>query len=527
MAGVPRSVALHTIALAAVAIAVASAIAAWWLADRSQREDVARFQAAQKVFITSFSAEYGRYRTFAQNLANATFRSGNADESAWENAVRTSEWRDTYPHLLAVALLGAPDATRDRRAPLLWSDAREEVRVPASGSFLEEQPPFAAGMATARAANDSQGATLLDRGRAVLFFAKFRDAGRSELLGYVACWFDADGFANAPLPPGAAGWIEKRAVPYHQTPALGLWEKNIGLGGGGLNWRFVTSRGPELARQSSRWLAWLVLGVGSAGALIVGLFGWREARARFAAEQARGEVAALNASLEAEREVVKLKSAFVNTVSHEFRTPLSVIISSAELLESYHDRLTPGRRAEHLCNIRNSSRRMAEMVEHILLLGRIESGRTACSPVPLDLVALARAIADEAKSATHGRCPIEITTRELEGARADEALLRHILGNLLGNAVKYSPQGAPVALHIAREGDAAVFTIADHGLGIEDTSRLGEPFHRGANATHIPGTGLGWVIVKRAIELHGGTFAVQSEAGDGTRVTVRLPLFRS
>jgi len=112
-------------------------------------------------------------------------------------------------------------------------------------------------------------------------------------------------------------------------------------------------------------------------------------------------------------------------------------------------------------------------------------------------------------------------------ACADENLLRHILGNLLTNAHKYSPAGAPVKLVLTRDGNDAVFTIRDEGIGIPeaDQPRLFEAFHRGSNVGLVSGTGLGLVIVRRSCELHGGAVAVVSTEGAGTTFTVRLPVF--
>jgi signal transduction histidine kinase len=132
-------------------------------------------------------------------------------------------------------------------------------------------------------------------------------------------------------------------------------------------------------------------------------------------------------------------------------------------------------------------------------------------------------------SATQRRCPIELNApAESISAEGDEALLRHILGNLLSNAVKYSPPGEPVRLEVQRDGEHAVLTVADRGVGIPaaDLPKIFQAFQRAGNVGQIAGTGLGLVIVQRCVDLHGGTIDLQSEVGQGTRVTVRLPLFQ-
>jgi PAS domain S-box-containing protein len=244
---------------------------------------------------------------------------------------------------------------------------------------------------------------------------------------------------------------------------------------------------------------------------------------------ARKQVEAeLMKTVERERELGELKTNFVSMVSHEFRTPLEVIVSSTDILDRYLDRLPAPERAEHLRAIQDSVKRMSGMMEDVLLLGRFESDRQQFRPDDLHLTACCRRLADEMRSATGGRCPIQLSLADdLPLARADESLLRHILTNLLSNAVKYSSAGSPVRLSLGRDGPDAVFRIEDTGLGIPaaDQAHLFEAFHRGRNARQISGTGLGLVIVKRSVELHGGRIEFTSEEGKGTKFTVRLPVF--
>jgi len=217
-------------------------------------------------------------------------------------------------------------------------------------------------------------------------------------------------------------------------------------------------------------------------------------------------------------------------VSHEFRTPLGIIMSSADILRKYAERLAPERRTEHLQEILDATKHMAGMMEQVLLLGRVESNRVAFTPRSLDVGVFCQKLIDEQIAATNRRCPITLTSKNLNGdIRADEGLLRHIFTNLLSNAVKYSPSGSPVDLTIERAGADAVFTVRDRGLGIpkEDGVRLFTAFHRCTNVGEVPGTGLGLLIVKRCVELHGGSISFESEEGAGTQFTVRLPLFES
>ena len=235
----------------------------------------------------------------------------------------------------------------------------------------------------------------------------------------------------------------------------------------------------------------------------------------------------LKRALERERELNQLKSNFVSMVSHEFRTPLGIIQSSAEILDDYLDRLDPAERGEQLQSIIKNSRRMAGLMEDVLLLGRLEAGRMKFLPRPLDLAALCRRLVDEVSSTTSARCPIKFFTASLPAeAEADERLLRHILLNLLSNAVKYSEAGQPVAFRATDLSGSIRFEIEDQGIGIpdDDLTTLFDAFQRGSNVGQRPGTGLGLVIVKQSVELHGGTIEVRSRQDAGTTVLVTIPL---
>jgi PAS domain S-box-containing protein len=245
------------------------------------------------------------------------------------------------------------------------------------------------------------------------------------------------------------------------------------------------------------------------------------------AERKRAEAELLRA-LAREKELGQLKSNFVSMVSHEFRTPLGIIMSSAEILRDYLEKLEASDRQHHLQSITRNTRRMADLMEEVLLLSRFEAGKMNFQPAPLDLANLCRRIVGEAYSATDRVCPIELHAPSLPGAaEADERLVRHIFSNLLSNAVKYSEPGSPVRLSLEAHGGEAVCTVQDAGIGIpeSDMEWLFNAFHRGRNVGARPGTGLGLVVVKRCVELHGGRIKIESKVGAGTTISVRLPVF--
>jgi PAS domain S-box-containing protein len=242
-------------------------------------------------------------------------------------------------------------------------------------------------------------------------------------------------------------------------------------------------------------------------------------------KRAEGE---LVKTLEREKELSQLKSNFVSMVSHEFRTPLAIIQSSAELLREFFQKMQPSERNEQLASITGNTHRMSAMMEEILVLSRLDAGKLDFRPSTLDLEAFCRRVVDEVHSATNSRCFIELfVDSTLPPARADEHLLEHILTNLLSNAVKYSEPGASVRLEVERRSTEAVCIIRDEGIGIsqEDQQKLFTAFHRGGNVGSRTGTGLGLLLVKRCVELHRGKVQIQSQVGRGTTVTVQLPVF--
>ena len=171
---------------------------------------------------------------------------------------------------------------------------------------------------------------------------------------------------------------------------------------------------------------------------------------------------------------------------------------------------------------------MSGMMEQVLVLGRLEADRLTFKPDRIELGAFCHRLCEEIESVTYQRCPIPL---RLDGAPVnavgDEGLLRHIFTNLLSNAVKYSAPGETVEFVVQREGDHAVCRVTDRGCGISegDQKRLFQAFHRGSNVPQVPGTGLGLLIVRRCVELHGGEIQFESAEGCGTTFTVRLPLF--
>ena len=235
----------------------------------------------------------------------------------------------------------------------------------------------------------------------------------------------------------------------------------------------------------------------------------------------------LKAALHKEKELNELKSRFVAMTSHEFRTPLSTILSSSELLEHYRHKWTEEKQLLHMHRIQTAVKHMTEMLNNVLVIGKAEAGKLDFIPVPFDLVKYCHYLVEELQLNVNNQHAISfIRQDDCMPCCMDEKLLEHILSNLLSNAIKYSPTGSTVRFSLTLKDGLAVFTIQDQGIGIppEDLPHLFESFHRATNVGNIQGTGLGLAIVKKCVDTHNGEIAVKSEVGVGTIFSVTLPL---
>ncbi|MCA1992780.1 MAG: PAS domain-containing sensor histidine kinase, partial [Coleofasciculus sp. S288] len=248
-------------------------------------------------------------------------------------------------------------------------------------------------------------------------------------------------------------------------------------------------------------------------------------------EHKRAQAEILNALLK-EKELGDMKSRFVSMTSHEFRTPLTTILSTTELLQYYE--WTKQEQLENLKQIQDAVKQMLQLLEDVLFIGTADAGQVRFNPESLDLNEFCQELVADIQrglslNATATSLPPTLAFTSPEGtvlACMDKKLLRQLLSNLLLNAIKYSPNGGTIQFTVAYQGDEAIFQIEDQGIGIpkEDQSLVFEFFHRAKNVGTVEGTGLGLAIVKKCVDLHGGEIAVTSEVGVGTRFTVTLPL---
>jgi two-component system, sensor histidine kinase and response regulator len=235
----------------------------------------------------------------------------------------------------------------------------------------------------------------------------------------------------------------------------------------------------------------------------------------------------LSAALEREKELNQLKSRFVSMVSHEFKTPLTTITLSCNLLERYSDRMPAEKRVEELHVIERTVDHLRELVEQVLTLSRADAGKLQIHLEALDVQAWCERLTEHFQALCEGTHTITLTfTGHTGTAVCDPTLLEHIFSNLLSNAIRYSPAGGNILFDCVRETDVWVWRVKDPGMGMSDVDQqhLFEPFHRGENVGTIKGTGLGLSIVKQCVELLGGAIRVESTLNQGTAFTVTLPI---
>lgn len=237
----------------------------------------------------------------------------------------------------------------------------------------------------------------------------------------------------------------------------------------------------------------------------------------------------LQLSLDKERQVNELKTRFVSTVSHEFRTPLAGMLLSVDLLTRYFDRMPADKRVDELNKIRIRINELTDLMNDFLAQSESQSVVGRFKPTILEIGDFIKQLSVELEfiaSAT-SRSRIHRTINVPEGyINGDIKLLRYVVRNLLANAIKYSPKDAPVSVNVVCEDGWLVIAVSDKGIGIpeKDVEKLFTPFFRASNTTTISGTGVGLSIVKEFIEAHSGTISVETRQNEGSTFTVRLPL---
>ena len=230
----------------------------------------------------------------------------------------------------------------------------------------------------------------------------------------------------------------------------------------------------------------------------------------------------LRKALEKEKELSELKSRFVSMASHEFRTPLSTVLSSAYLIEKYTSAEDQPKRTRHLQRIFSSVNMLTDILNDFLSVGKIEEGKIQIRITQFNLPDLVTAITQEIKNNLkkdqkiiyHHEGPVDV--------QLDGSLVKHIIMNLISNASKFSPEGGIIDIMTQSEMNQTRLSVKDQGIGIskEDQKHLMERFFRATNAGNIQGTGLGLHIVSKYAELMNGAVACKSELDHGTEFII-------
>ncbi len=234
-------------------------------------------------------------------------------------------------------------------------------------------------------------------------------------------------------------------------------------------------------------------------------------------------------ALRKERQLNELKSRFVSMASHEFRTPLSTIASSAELVKAHSERGNTDRAGEHLAKIQRSVQHLVGILDDYLSLEKFESGRWEAQMAPVDTPRWVGQTLDAMEmSLKPGQRLVRVGLggEAVDGEWGHPAAVHGIVSNLVSNASKYAPEGTEIEVALHRRGGRWELTVTDAGMGIpkEEAAHIFERFFRGAEASHVPGTGVGLDLVNRCVQGLGGDIRFESRVGEGTRFEVVWPV---
>jgi PAS domain S-box-containing protein len=244
-----------------------------------------------------------------------------------------------------------------------------------------------------------------------------------------------------------------------------------------------------------------------------------------AIEQLENTKLELHNSLEKERELSELKTRFVSMASHEFRTPLTTMLTSLSLVNKYGEKNDKTSQAKHVGKIKSSIHNLTDILNDFLSVSKLEEGKIENLPQMLDIPSFISEIISEMEFLAVNNQIIQYKHEGETIGNLDKKLLKNILFNLISNAIKFSPEGGIIDIKSCIEDSKFKISVQDHGIGIskEDQKNLFERFFRGHNAMHIQGTGLGLSIIAKYAELMNGTINFESQENRGTTFTTIIP----
>lgn len=227
-----------------------------------------------------------------------------------------------------------------------------------------------------------------------------------------------------------------------------------------------------------------------------------------------------------EQELNEMKSKFVSLVSHEFRTPLTIIRSAAQVLQKYHNQIQPEQVLNYLTRIIYTVDNMTDLMENVLFIGKTDSSKFKYNPKQVNVVELVQGIIEDSilNNKSNNRIVSELEINN-PLVNLDEVLIRQIMLNLLSNALKYSKEDTDIIVRVNEQGEHLCFEVQDYGIGIPEgeQNKIFEQFYRGSNVGIINGTGLGMTVVLRSLKMHNGKIEISSELDKGTLLKVLIP----
>jgi len=237
----------------------------------------------------------------------------------------------------------------------------------------------------------------------------------------------------------------------------------------------------------------------------------------------------LSEALNKEKELNEIKSRFVSMASHEFRTPLSTVLSSASLISKYQTTDEQDRRDKHIRRIKDSVKHLNDLLEDFLSLGKLEEGKINAQRDEFVIAEFMEDLVDEIRAILKTGQQIKVDDQTTGSFSTDKKLLKNVMINLVSNAVKFSPEQAEIRIKLLPTPNGLKICVADKGIGIsdEDQQHLFSSFYRGKNALNFQGTGLGLHIVKRYLDLLQASIQLQSKLNEGTTVCIQLPALQA
>ncbi|HEY9769490.1 MAG TPA: HAMP domain-containing sensor histidine kinase [Coleofasciculaceae cyanobacterium] len=232
-------------------------------------------------------------------------------------------------------------------------------------------------------------------------------------------------------------------------------------------------------------------------------------------------------ALTIEKERCQNKARFVSMVSHEFRTPLNIISFSTSLLKRHLNQWNEAKQLKYLNRLQTAVEHLSHLMDEVLIIGRAEAGKLKFNPQLLNLNSFCHNLLAEINLSQPNHQKVNfVNLANRESILADKNLLKLVLVNLLGNAIKYSPADSTIKFSVWWEKKQIVFEIADCGIGIspDEQPKIFEPFHRSNNVGDLPGHGLGLAIAKKLVELQGGQISLESQVDLGSTFVVKIPL---